>query len=112
MTTFLDLLFVVVLALAAVSLLAIALMFLVKNKTVKKVCFYLVTLMAVYIGYVGFRINFPGFASQMVLAVLMALIAIAALILERVSKAPTGHFLLARVLASAALVTGMINAFI
>ncbi len=111
MNTFLDLLIVVVMVLAAVSLLALALMFLIRNKTVRRVCFYIVAALGFYMGYVGFRINWPGFLPQVILAVGMALAGIGAVVLERLSKDDEKKFLIARVLASAALIVGMLNAF-
>ena len=57
LTAFLDLLILVVMVLSAVSLLAMALMFLVKNKKVTRFCFYLVVALGIYMGYVGARIN-------------------------------------------------------
>ena len=56
MVTFLDLLVVVVMVLCAVSLVAMALMFLVKNKKVKRICLYLVAALGIYMGYVGYEI--------------------------------------------------------
>lgn len=111
MFTYLDLLIVVVMALVAVSLLAIVLMFLVKHPTVRRVCFYITVALGVYLGTVGVRIMWPGFPTQMALAVAMALVSIAALVLERLSKGDEKKFLIARVLASAAVVVGMVNAF-
>ena len=112
MVTFLDLLIVVVMALAAVSLVAMALMFLVKNKKVKRVCLYLVAALGVYMGYVGFRIMWVNSLAQTGLAVALALAAIGAVVLERLSKGSEKKFLLAQALASASLVTGMFNAFL
>ena len=111
MVTFLDLLVVVVMVLSAVSLVATALMFLVKNKKVKRSCLYLVAALGVYMGYVGCRILWPGFLPQVILAVAMALTSIGAVVLERLSKGSEKKFRLAQVLASASLVIGMLNAF-
>ena len=111
MVTFLDLLVVVVMVLCAVSLVAMALMFLVKSKKVKRICLYLVAALAVYMGYVGCRILWPGFLPQVILAVAMALTGIGAVVLERLSKDNKKKFQLAQVLASVALVIGMFNAF-
>ena len=111
MVTFLDLLVVVVMVLCAVSLVAVALMFLVKNKKVKRICLYLVAALGVYMGYVGLRIMWINSAAQSALAVLMALIAIGAIVLERLSKGSKKRFLISPVLASASLVIGMFNAF-
>ena len=111
MFTFLDLLIVVVMALAAASLLALALMFLIKNKTVQRVCLCIVAALGVYVGTVGFRINWLGFEFQAVLAVAMALVCLGALVLAWIKKGDEKIFLLSRILASTGLVIGMINAF-
>ena len=111
MVTFLDLLVVVVMVLCAVSLVAMALMFLVKNKKVKQICLYLVAALGVYMGYVGFRIMWVNSLAQTGLAVALALISIGTVLLERLSKGSEKKFRLAQVLASASLVIGMFNAF-
>lgn len=108
MTTYLDLLIVVVLALAAVSLVAMTLQFLVKNRTVKRICLYIVSALGIYMGYVGCRILWPGFAGQAALAVLAALVSVGAVVLER----RRGKLLTAQIMASAALIVGMLNAFL
>ena len=112
MTTFLDLLIVVVLALAAISLVAMVLMFLVKNRTVKRICLYIVAALGIYMGYVGLRILWPGFAGQVALAVLAALVSIGAVVLERLSRDSKAKFLTAQIMASASLIIGMLNAFL
>lgn len=112
MFTFLDLLIVVVMALAAAGLLAMALMFLIKNKTAQRVCMYIVAALGVYVGTVGFRINWLGFDLQAGLAIVMALVCIGAFVLERLKKSDDKMFLLARVMASVGLVAGMANAFV
>lgn len=111
MVTFLDLLVVVVMVLCAVSLVAMALMFLVKNRKVKRICLYLVAALGVYMGYVGFRIMWVNSLAQTGLAVALALVAIGAVVLERLSKDSEKKFRLAQVLASGSLVIGMFNAF-
>ncbi|MBE6970949.1 MAG: hypothetical protein E7446_02365 [Ruminococcaceae bacterium] len=111
MNTFLDLLILVVMVLAAVSLLAVVLMFLVKNPKVRRVCLWIVAALGVYVGYVGVRIMWINSAGQTALAVLLALVGIGAVVLERVSRGNEKRFLIARIMASAALVAGMLNAF-
>ncbi len=108
MNTMLDLLIIVVMALAAVSLAAMALMFLVRNEKVRRVCLYIVAALGIYLGYVGIRINYPGFYFQAVLAAVAALASVAAVVLSRGNGK---RFLAARVLAAVALVIGMLNAF-
>ena len=112
MITFLDLLVVVVMVLCAVSLVAMALMFLVKNKKVKRICLYLVAALGVYMGYVGFRIMWVNSLVQTGLALALALVAIGAVVLERLSKGSEKKFLLSQILASVALIIGMFNAFL
>ena len=111
MVTFLDLLVVIVMVLCAVNLVAMALMFLVKNKKVKQICLYLVAALGVYMGYVGFRIMWINSAAQSAFAVALALAAIGAVVLERLSRGSEKKFLLSQVLASGSLVIGMFNAF-
>ncbi len=111
MTTFLDLLIVVALALTAVSLVAVLLMFLVKNRTVKRVCLYLVAALGIYMGFVGLEILWPNFLGQAVIAGLVILTSIGAIVLERLLKNSSKGLLTAQILASAALIVGMLNAF-
>ncbi len=112
MTTFLDLLIVVALALTAVSLVAMALMFLAKNRTVKRVCLYLVAALGIYMGFVGLDIMWPSFLGQAMIAGLVILTAIGAVVLERLRKNNDKSLLAAEVMASAALVIGMLNVFV
>lgn len=107
----LDLLVIVVMALAAVSLLAVALMFVLKNEKAKRVCLWLVSGLGVYLAYVGCRINWPGFVPQVVLAVLMGLAAIGAVVLERKCRENPKMQRIAHILSAAALFAGMFNAF-
>ena len=111
MLTFLDLLVVVFMVIAALSLLALCLMFMTKNHTIKSICFYVVVAIGIYLGYVGARISWPGFILQVAVAILMAVVSIAALILERRSKGDEKKLKIARIMASLALVIGMVNAF-
>ena len=111
MTTFLDLLIVVVMAMAAVSLVAMALMFLVKNRKISQVCLWIVAALGIYMGYVGLRIMWVNSAAQSLLAVLMALTAVGALVFERLSRNNSKQFRLAQIMAAVALIVGMFNAF-
>ena len=112
MFTFLDLLIVVVMALSAVSLLAMAGMFLIKNEKIKRICFYIVSGLGVYLGYVGLRILWPGFIGQLVLALALAAVSIGAIVVNLVKREDMKLFRIARVAASVALVVGMFNAFV
>ena len=111
MNTFLDLLILVVMVLAAVSFVAVVLMFLVKNKIVKRICLYLVAALGIYMGYVGLRILWPMFLGQSIIAVLAAMAAIGSVVFERLSRGNKKLFLTAQLVATAALLVGMFNAF-
>lgn len=112
MFTNLDLLIVVVMALFAVSLLAVVLMFLLRSQKAQRVCLWLVSALGVYLGYVGVRINWADFGPRAPVAVAMALAAIGAVVLERLSKGDEKKLTVARILSAAALLIGMCNAFV
>ncbi len=111
MITFLDLLVVVFMALAAASLLAVCLMFLVRNIKVKKVCFYIVVALGLYACTISFRIFWPFFPMQLALGIVLGAMSIAALVIERLSKGDKKKFTIARIMAAVSLVVGIINAF-
>ena len=112
MITFLDLLIIVSMALIAASLLSVVLMFLIRNKKVQRVCFYMTAALSLYIAYVGIRMNWPDFYGQAVLAVVLALVSIGSVVLERVKKNNDKIFLITRIVSAAALVMGVINALL
>ena len=107
----LDLMLIVVMGMATLSLLALCLMFFVRNKIVKKVAFYLVAIMGVYVCTVGLRIFSYSFPLQSALSILLGLSSIGAIVLERFSKRNEKLWNTARILAAVALVVGFINAF-
>ena len=111
MFTSLDLLIIVFMALAAVTLLSLCLMFLIRNKTARKVFFYLASVLGLYVSWIGFRIGFGGlFQIQIVIGILTALMCVGAFVLERVSKGNDKMFMIARFISTAALVIGFFNA--
>ena len=112
MFTFLDLLIIVSMVLIAASFLSLVLMFLIRNKKVQHVCFYIATALSLYIGYVGIQINWPGFTGQAVLAAGIALVSVASLVLALVKKGNDRVFLYARIAAAVALVIGTANALL
>ena len=113
MLTSLDLLIIVFMALAAVTLLSLALMFLIRNKTARKVFFYIASALGLYVSWVGFRIGIGGlFSFQIAIGVLTALMCIGAFVLERISKGNDKMFLDARILSVSALVIGFFNAML
>ena len=111
MFTSLDLLIIVFMALAAVTLLSFCLMFLTRNKTARKVFFYIASALGLYVSWIGFRIGIGGlFPIQIVIGILTALMCVGAFVLERVSKGNNKMFLIARIISAAALVLGFFNA--
>ena len=113
MFTSLDLLIIVFMALAAVTLLSLALMFLIRNKTSRKVFFYTASALGLYVSWIGFRIGIGGlFPIQIIIGILTALMCVGAFVLERVCKGNNKMFLIARIISAAALVLGFFNAIL
>ena len=112
MNTFLDLMIVVVLGLVALSLLSLCLMFLTRKPKLKKVCFFIVVALGIYACTIGLRIFRFGFPLQTILCLAMGALSIIALVLELRSKDNAKKSKIARILATVALVVGMINAFL
>lgn len=111
----LDALVIVFMALAAFALLSVVLMFLIKHKTVKNVCFYVVCALALYVSTIGLRIGLGGwFTEQIGLGVITALMSVGAVVLSLFAvkhENPEKLFLPARIAAAASLALGLANAF-
>ena len=110
MLNFLDLLVIVFMVLSALSLLVVCLMFLVRKPVIRKVCFYIVVALGVYAATIGVRIGTFLFPMQTAVAVAAGAASIAALVLERWYKGDDKKFLIARIMATAALIIGIFNA--
>lgn len=63
--------------------------------------------LGLYLGYVGLRINAPGFPVQCILAVALALAGVTAVVLERRDMGKVS-----RTLAALSVLGGMMNAFV
>lgn len=112
MLNFLDLLVIVFMVLSAGSLLALCLMFLVRNPRVKKICFFIVAALGIYAGSIGIRIGTSLFPTQTAVGVLTAAVSIAAIVLVLTGKGDEKKARIARILAAASLVVGIANAFL
>ena len=112
MLTALDFLTLAFVGLSALSLLAVCLMFLVRKPVARKVCFYIVVILCIYMAYVGLYISSGFFLGQTIVAVIVGLTGIATVVLERLSNNDNKKFLIARILSAIALVIGMFNAFL
>ena len=107
----LDLTIIVVMAIMAVSLLALCLMFLVRNQRVRQICLYIVAALGVYVASVSVRIFWLGFEGQMLLGLALGAASIGAVVLERLSKGDDKKMRIARLVAAASLILGVANAF-
>ena len=113
MLTSLDLLVIVFMIFAAATLLSLSLMFLVRNRKTKKVCFYVTSVFGIYMSWVGFRIGLGGlFPIQSAFGIVTALVSIGAIVLERIRKGNDKAFLISRILSASALVVGFFNAIL
>ena len=108
----LELLIIVAMVLIAASLLALCLMFLVRNQRIKKVSFYIVAALGIYMGYIGFRIGSFLFLGQTVMGIVVAAAGAAAIALAVVGKNNERMVKIAQLVAVAALLVGFINAFL
>lgn len=111
MFTSLDLLVIVFMIIVAVGLLALSLMFLARRSVIKRVCFYIVTVLALYMAYVGIRIGLGMFPVQAAVGAFAGVASIAAVVLECKNRDPEKKSKAAYLIAAAALVIGVINAF-
>ena len=107
----LDLLVIVFMGLVAAGMLGLCLMFLVRNPRIKKICLIATSALALYTGYIGIRIGGGLFLGQMAVGAAVILAAIAAVVLMLTAKEDEKKHKLARILSAAALVIGIINAF-
>ena len=112
MMNFLDLLVIVFMILFTASLLSLCLMFLVRNPRIKKVCVYVVAALGIYAGSIGIRIGTSLFPLQTAVGVIAAAVSIIAIVLVTTSKGDMKKFKIAQFTAAAALIVGIINAFI
>ena len=90
----LDLLVIAFMALAAASLLSLALMFLLKNRIARSVCFYVASAVGLYLTSVGLRIGIGGlFTGQIVVGILTAILGIGLLVLGIVGRVQMAQML-------------------
>lgn len=112
MTT-LDLFIVLFIVLLGLTLISIPLMFLLKGKITKRVLFYIICVIALYVAYGGIRIGIVGsFDLQLVLGLFVAVTVIASFILERVFRKNNKVFFIMQIVAASSLFIGILNAFI
>ncbi|MBE6665854.1 MAG: hypothetical protein E7603_06530 [Ruminococcaceae bacterium] len=113
MLTSLDWLIIVFMGLAAATLLSVCLMFLLRNKIGKHICFYVVAALTLFVSYIALYIGLSGwFPGQIFFGALTALASVGAIVLNLISKNNEKGQRIARILATAALIVGFINALL
>ena len=105
----LDLLVIVFVVLTAATLLSGCLMFLMRNRSVRRVCFYIVSVLGIYLGSVGAYIGFGMFPLQTLIGIAAILACIGAIVLERVKKNDDKMFLIVRIVSAVSLVIALFN---
>lgn len=104
-----DLMIIIVLAVAAAGLLALSLMFLSKNEKLKRVCTYIVAALGLYASSIGVSIGWPYFMGQAIVGIALGAVAVAAIVLAAIAKDDVKKLKAARILAAASLVLGLVN---
>lgn len=87
-------------------------MFLVKKPIVRKVSFYIVVALGMFIAYIDVQIGLSLINMQSAIGVCVGITAITALIIALTSKDDEKKFLIAQIVSAIALIVGMFNAFI
>ena len=113
MLTSLDYLVIVFMGLAALTLLSLCLMFLIRNKKARRVFFYIVLAMSLFLSYVGLYIGLVGwFTTQIAVGVLTVLLSIGAFVLDMISKKDEKKLLIARILGAVTIIIALANAIL
>lgn len=107
MMTLLDALVIIFMAMVGVAFLGMILMFLVKKTKVKQIGLYLTLISAVIAGGIGVEIGALDFPVQTAVGIAVILAAAAAFVWERRKK----KMMYAQIVASFAVVIGIVNAF-
>ena len=106
--TFLDLLVIVSGGIITAGLLVLLAMFLLKSEKARRVCLYIAAGLGVYLGYVGYRVNAMSFGAGSMIALVLALAAVGAVVLDRLVARKD----IPRIVAAVSVVGGMMNAFL
>lgn len=111
MLTSLDWLVIIFMGLAALTLLSLCLMFLLKNKIARRVCLYIVAVLGLFVSAIALLIGHSGgFVTQMFFGVLTALMSLGSIVLSLIGKNNEKYQKIDRVLAAVSLIVGFINA--
>lgn len=105
----LDLLVILFLVAAVVTVLAICLLFLVKKPLVRRICLFFLAAVALYFAAMGAYIGRFVFVGQTVIALVLGAAAITAVVLELKGKSEKTA-LISRLAVSASVVLAVLNA--
>lgn len=111
MLTALDWLVLVFVGMTGISLLAICLMYLLKNETIKKIAFYFLGIQGMLISWMNAMSTPDSFPLELALGWGLGGLSIAALLLQICGKHPKKSQI-ARILVTVSVVIGMWNTFI
>lgn len=112
MNTFLDLLVIVFMVLVTVSLFCICLMFLTRNLELKKISYYILSILCIYAGYIGIRIGDGLFLTQTIIGGIICMISIVTSTMILITKDYEQKFKVAQFIISITFIIGILNAFI
>ena len=112
MTTFLDLLVIVFIVLVTVSLFCICLMFLTRNLIIKKISYYILSILSIYAGYIGSRSGDGLFLSQTIIGGSRCMIIMFTTTMILRTKDYEQQFKVAQFIISITFIIGILNAFI
>lgn len=108
----LDALVIVFIAMAVLSILSVALQFIVKNKTLQKGSFYFAAILGVLLAVFEVLSTPPlGFAGEIYLGIALGALAATAVIFQLVKK-DERSFQIAKIFATVSVVGGMIGTFL
>ena len=111
MFTSLDLLILVFIGMSAVSLLAVCLIFLLKNKTARKIILCLLAVQGMLISVLNALMTPFTYPGELALGWGLGALSVAALLLELCGKSEKKS-LIARLMVTTSVVLGMVNAFL
>lgn len=112
MTTFLDLLVIIFIVLVTVCLFCICLMFLTRNLRIKKISYYILSILCIYAGYIGIRIGDGLFLAQTIIGGIICMISIVTSTMILITKDYEQKFKVAQFIISITFIIGILNAFI
>ncbi len=112
MFTSFDLLIVVALGLAAMGVMSTVLMFLIKNRTARRVFMYISVALALYLANVGLYISMGAFPGQTMTSFVVIAACAAVILLDVLSRKKEKLFTVARIITVLAVVAGFANALL